>query len=399
MRLAHDTAEVDEEVPAGFSADLTGNLYHPVSAATALQLCEALPAAAWDAALHEQRAEIHRLQGDHAAAAADFARAAALVESLSATSDGDEDTRSRLDRLRQEAVVSRGGDSALIAARQQQMQETVSRLAELQQAMGLDADGDDEASIREARAAADEYIETIGQDPAYDEEYVQEVCEQMPQIAEAILTTIENEPYDYLPLGERELFAKVGPEDAALYLAQRAALGNLGFATVGWLELQALSRRLERPAVLDLLLSPDHGTVAAVFVLDGKPTLETHSLFSDGAGLSLATIRGRSAGWTPPPFRQIHLPPETGAELLLRLHDGAVREYTARTGAGVVTLHPGLLPQHLDEWRDRRARARLTHGFHDAELRGYTREHYRVAGETLRRELEDALPRLQPRTH
>lgn len=398
MRLAREGGLNGEDVPAGYSADLTGNLFHPVSAATALQLCATLPVEAWEAELHEQRAQIHRLLGDHAAAATDFALAAAALESLTDNLNGDaaEQAGERLAQLRAEHRVSLGGDSALIAARQRQMQETVGKLAEWQDALDP---GEEDDTLAEARAAAHEYISTIGEDPAADADYVAEVLAQIPAMADAILKTLETEPYDFRPLGERELFARVGADDAERYLAERAALVRLGYASVGWTESQSLSRRLGRPLVLDLLLSPDQVTLGVIFVVDGETTREVHSRFTDGSGLSHATNRGRHAGWTPLPFREVHLPPETPSELLVRLHAGAVRQRTAAGDGEAVPLHPTRLADTLEDWRQQRLEARLAQGFHDAEVRGYTREHYRVAGDSLHRELADRLTRLRPRPH
>ena len=386
ISLATDLVDAGEDVPVGYSADLTGNLYHPVSAATALQYGDSLLAEAWDADLYESRAQLHRLLGNHAAAAADFNHAARLVESLagSADSEAGDAARSRLQQLQAEIVVCEGGDSALIAARQQHMQDTLAQLADMQQALGGAADQpqDEGVMLDEARNAALDYIDTIGHDPLQDADYVAEVLAQIPGIADAILQTLENEPYDFRGLTERELFERVGDADAQLYVAERAAFVRQGYATIGWMELQSLSRRLGKPAILDLLLSPDQTTAGLCFVLGGVPTREVHTVFADGGSLSHATLRGRSAGWTPAPFRQAHLPPETPLELLLRLHGSAVS-----------------LPEQFDQLRQRRHEARLAQGFHDAEVRGYSGEHYRAGGQSLREALAAHLARLRPRTH
>lgn len=401
MGLATDTGDIGDEVPVGFSADLTGNLYHPVSAAQALQYCASLPSEAWDTDLHERRAHLHRLLGDHEAAAADFARAAALTESLSADVEGEarEQLLQNLRQLQEELTVCRGGDRALIAARQQQMQETLVKLAELQQSMGMQDQDDVAINLQEAHLAADEYIDTIGNDPLDDSGYVAEVQSLVPQIAEAILQTLESDSYDMQTLGERELHERVGNDDARRYLAERSGMQRLGYAAVGWVELTALSRRLGKPAILDLLLSPDQTTIGLCFVLGGQPTRELHTLFADGGSLSHATIRGRSAGWTPPPFRQTHLPADIPTELMVRLHESAVRQHQAQNGQAPLALAPSQLAEQLDRLRGQRYEARLTHGFHDAEIRGYTREHFRAGGDALRRALAEQIARQRPRTH
>ena len=398
MGLATDTGDTGEDVPAGYSADLTGNLYHPISAATALNHCTTLPDASWNAELYERRAQLHRLLGDHAAAAADFSRAAQHVESLAVAgvADTDDDPAENARRLREEAVVSHGGDSALITARQRQMRETLTRLAELRQSMPA---GDDrEASLNDAHEAAIDYIETIGHDPLDDADYLDEVRTQMPEVAEAVLGTLEDVPYDFRPVSERELAGLVGEEAARTYAAERDGFIRLGFAAIGWMELPALSRRRGQPAVLDVLLSPDHTTIGLCFVMDGVPTREVHSL-TTGGSLSHATVRGRSAGWAPSPFRQVHLPPETPLELVLRLHEGAVRPPRVQTGDPVVTLQPSQLPGLLEELRRQRHDARVAQGFHDAEIRGYSREHYRAGGQVLREALAARMAPLRPRTH
>ena len=405
ISLATDLVDAGEDVPVGYSADLTGNLYHPVSAATALQYGDSLLAEAWDADLYESRAQLHRLLGNHAAAAEDFNHAARLVESLagSADSEAGDAARSRLQQLQSEIAVCEGGDSALIAARQQHMQDTLAKLADMQQSLGVPADepqhGNDTVLLDEARDAALDYIDTIGLDPLQDADYVAEVLAQIPGIADAILQTLENEPYDFRGLTERELFERVGDADAQLYVAERAAFVRQGFATIGWMELQSLSRRLGKPAILDLLLSPDQTTAGLCFVLGGVPTREVHTVFADGGSLSHATLRGRSAGWTPAPFRQAHLPPETPLELLLRLHGSAVSLHIAESGEQPVPLHPSRLPEQFEQLRQRRHEARLAQGFHDAEVRGYSGEHYRAGGQSLREALAAHLARLRPRTH
>lgn len=405
ISLATDLGDAGEDVPVGYSADLTGNLYHPVSAATALQYGDGLPAEAWDADLYERRAQLHRLLGDHAAAAEDFNHAARWVESLAGCTDSEDGDAvgSRLQQLQAEIAVCQGGDSALIAARQQHMQDTLAKLADMQQSLGVAADqpqdGDENVMLDEARDAALDYIDTIGHDPLQDADYVTEVLAQIPGIADAILQTLENEPYDFRNLTERELFERVGDADAQLYVAERAAFVRQGFATIGWMELQSLSRRIGKPAVLDLLLSPDQTTAGLCFVLGGVPTREVHTVFADSGSLSHATLRGRSAGWTPAPFRQAHLPPETPLELLLRLHDSAVSLHITESGEQPVLLHPSRLPEQFDQLRQQRHEARLAQGFHDAEVRGYSGEHYRAGGQALREALAAHLARLRPRTH
>ena len=400
MGLATDTGDTGEDVPAGYSADLTGNLYHPISAATALNHCATLPEASWNAELYERRAQLHRLLGDHAAAAEDFNRAARYVESLAAAgvADTDDDPAENARRLREEAVISHGGDSALITARQQQMRETLTRLAELRQSLSAGEDREASASLDDAREAAIDYIETIAHDPLDDADYLDEVRAQMPEVAEAVLDTLEDAPYDFRPVSERELAGLVGEETARIYAAERDGFIRLGFAAIGWMELPVLSRRLGQPAVLDVLLSPDHTTIGLCFVMDGAPTRELHSL-ATGGSLSHATVRGRSAGWAPSPFRQVHLPPETPLELVLRLHEGAVRQHRAQTGDPAVTLQPSQLPGLLEELRRQRHDARVAQGFHDAEIRGYSREHYRAGGQALREALAARMASLRPRTH
>lgn len=84
---------------------------------------------------------------------------------------------------------------------------------------------------------------------------------------------------------------------------------------------------------------------------------------------------------------------------MVRLHESAVRQHQAQNGQVPLALAPSQLAEQLDRLRGQRYEARLTHGFHDAEIRGYTREHFRAGGDALSRALAEQIARQRPRTH